>query len=388
MKIIMVHPHDLYAKEEPWTTRIKNIAAQLAAQGNEVKIVYFPLKYRSGQKSVFLNDIEFIPLSRRVGVIPFLRNIDFFIRKCKWADIVHFQKCFYHAAIPALIGAFVNNKPVHYDWDDWEIKIFRASARQPFLASLFLGTLERIIPGLCDTVSVSSQRLKQECLKCGVKEERIFMAAVGADLKLFNPNISGIRIRERYNIDNHLVTYLGQLHGCQYVEQFIKAAKIVSNYIIKIHFMIVGDGYRQYELKKMVADYALSDKFIFTGAVAHKEVPLYIAASDVTVACFEDNDITKCKSPLKIAEYMASGKAIVASNVGEVKSMLGGAGILTNPSDAESLSKGIWKMLEDNPLRECFEKKARQRAEEIYNWQFTASQMLKAYSIACSCKKE
>ncbi len=382
MNILMVHPHDLFSREEPWTTRIRNIAIEFKKRNNQIKVIYFPLIYRVNEQSFYREGIEFIPLSRQVGKGNFLKNIRFFIKESKWADVIHFQKCFHYAALPALIGGFLNKKPVHYDWDDWEIKIFHYCAKQPWLAGIFLQVLERFIPVLCDTVSVSSLRLKQECLRYGENEKRIFMAPVGADLELFHPRISSVRIRERYNIDSPLVSYIGQLHGGQYAEQFIKAAKIVLNQIKDITFMIVGGGYKLEELKALAEVLDMNENIIFTDSVAHQEVPLFMAAADIAVACFEDNDITRCKSPLKIAEYMSCGKPIVASNVGEVKNMLGGAGVMTEPDNPEDLARGIIKLLDDEPLRKRLSLKARQRAEEIYNWTNTADNLLRAYRVA------
>ncbi|MCK4993860.1 MAG: glycosyltransferase family 4 protein [Candidatus Omnitrophica bacterium] len=382
MKILMVHPHDLFSRQEPWTTRIKNIAAEFRLKNHSVKVVYFPLVYRKGNKRFYKGGIEFIPLSRQVGEGNFLKNIRFFIKESKWADIIHFQKCFHYAAMPALIGGFLNKKPMHYDWDDWEIKIFHYCAKQPRLVGIFLQVLERFMPLLCDTVSVSSFRLKQECQRYGVKENRIFMAPVGADLALFHPQISSVRIRERYNIETPIISYIGQLHGGQYAEQFIKAAKIVLNSVNDLTFMIVGGGYRLNELRTLASALEIEENIIFTDSVSHKEVPLFMAAADIAIACFEDNDITRCKSPLKIAEYMACGKPIVASNVGEVKNMLGGVGVMTEPDNPEDLARGIIKLLEDEPLRKRLSQKARDRAEVIYNWRNTSDNLLRAYSVA------
>lgn len=380
MNILMIHPHDVFSKEEPWAIRIVNIAKEFRKKDHQIKIIYFPLHFKN-QERFYLDEIEYIALSRRVGIRTFLSNIIFLYRISKWADVIHFQKCFYHAALPSLIGGLLRKKHIHYDWDDWEIKIFHYSAKQPKLVGIFLATLERLLPKLCDTISVSSQRLREECINYGVNPKNIFMAPVGADLELFHPNISGIRIRERYVLDKPLIIYLGQLHGGQYAEHFIRAAKIILTRFPHIAFMVVGGGYRLNELKKLVNDLELKQNIIFTGQVPHRETALYLAAADIAVACFEDNDITRCKSPLKIAEYLASGKAIVASEVGEVKRMLGGAGILTEPGDSQDLAQGIIKLLEDEPLKKRLSVKARQRAEEIYNWANTAQNLLNAYTF-------
>ncbi|MBU1888240.1 MAG: glycosyltransferase, partial [Candidatus Omnitrophica bacterium] len=208
-------------------------------------------------------------------------------------------------------------------------------------------------------------------------------AHVGADIVRFNPDVSGEAIRDKYNITKPLILYLGQLHGGQYVEAFIKtASRLVNEHRKDLTFMIAGDGYQAGELKKMSRRLNLNGKLIFTGAIPHELVPQYIAAADVCLACFEENEVTLCKSPLKVVEYLASGRAIVASDVGEVPRMLDGAGILTPPGDVNSLADGILKILQNPSLKNNLERLARERAEKEYNWTVTATNLLGAYEKA------
>lgn len=379
----MVHPHDLYSLKEPWTVRIKHVAYQLIGRGHAVKLVYFPLDKKDANKNFIDNKVEMISLDRRLGAFFLLRNIIQIVRLAEWSDIIHFQKCYYYAALPALVAALIKQKPVHYDWDDWETKIFYFSNPRLFMVGEFLNLFEQLIPKIVNTVSVSSEYLRKLCLKRGVSAQHIFLAPVGADLGQFRPNLSPIKnIKRKYNIDYYLVLYLGQLHGGQYAELFIKAAGIVLKDRPQTAFIIVGDGYRANELKELAKRENLDGHLIFTGSVPHDEIPYYIAAADVCVACFEENDITKCKSPLKIVEYLASGKAIVASNVGEVRNMLGGVGFLAKPGDVDSLADGIKFLLNDEGLRQRIGKAARRRAEEKYNWPVTTSNLLSAYGKA------
>ena len=381
MKILMVHPHDLYSKLEPWTVRIKYIAQEFVKFGHQVRLVYFPLFGRLQNKNEPLTNecYEEIPFPRKKKCI--FHNILRMQRLAKWADIIHFQKCFSHASLPALFASYFCNKPIHYDWDDWELQIFNYNPPSK-VVGYFLNLLEKSIPRLVDTVSVSSDRLRFLCMELGVNEDRIFKAHVGADLERFNPNISGERVKKRYRLTKPTVLYLGQLHGAQYAELFIKAVEILTEKEIEADYMIVGGGARCSELRDVVDNLGLNRDIVFTGAVKHEEVPEYIAASDIAVACFEDNDITRCKSPLKIAEYLASGKPIVASKVGEVTDMVDGCGILTEPGDPISLAEGIFLLLKDKELRVQMGHRARKRAEEKYNWTVTAKNLLKAYELA------
>ena len=383
MKILMVHPHEVYSPLEPWTTRIINFGKEFVKNGNQVKIAYFPLEFSKADSAFYRDGIEFIPFCRRAGLYNIFKNCFNFSNLTQWADIIHLQKCFHYAAFPSIINGFFKNKPLHYDWDDCEEMIYYESADPPIKAvGGFLNTLERNIPHFASTISVSSRQLRNFCLKIGITQDKIFHVPVGADLIKFNPKVSGERVRNMHDISKPLVLYLGQLHGGQYVNLFLQTVKLILKRGIKADFMVVGDGSRAQELRGLAKGLGLDKNIIFTGAVNGDEVPEYIAASDVAVACFADNIMTRCKSPLKVAEYLASGKAIVASRVGEVEEMVGDAGILVAPGKAVPLAESVSLLLSDKHLREDLGKKARARAEEIYNWRVSSATLLDAYQQA------
>lgn len=381
----MVHPHDINSPIEPWTRRIKSFAEELANKGHQVKLVYFPLANKMPD-SYFVDGYEIVPFNRIYSPAVFLKNTLKLIKLAGWADIVHFQKCHYYSTIPAVIAAYLKGKPLHYDWDDWEEMIWYESWERSF-NSWFIGLcfkiLERFLPILTDTVSVSSGYLKRLSEKFGVKKENIFFTPVGADLEAFNLNVDGSQVRKDYNIKTALVLYLGQLHGAQYIDMFIKTANIVLHKNYQVTFMVVGGGFMDWGLKHLARDLGINDKIIFTGSVPAHKVPEYIAAADVCVASFKTTNVTRCKSPLKIVEYMACGKAIVSSNVGEIRRMLGGVGVLVEPDNHYSLAEGILTILKDKCLSDNLGRFARQRAERIYNWPKIVSTLLMAYEKSC-----
>ena len=382
MKILMVHPHDIYLTSEPWTIRIKKIAEEFVKLGHAVKLVYFPLH----QDRTF----EQVEENRAAGyqTIAYERsrwhlwhNTIKMCRLARWADIVHFQKCFPYAALPSLFAARLCGKPVHYDWDDWEYQIYNHYPPSRVIG-WYLNTLERRLPGVVDTISVASANLHQVCVRLGFDPQRIFDSHVGADLAEFSPQIDGRGIRKKFNIHGPIVIYLGQLHSGQYVDLYIEAARVLRD--SEACFLIIGGGYDLQRCIQVAGDLVAIGKVIFTGFVGRHEVARYLAAADIAVACFEDNQLTRSKSPLKIAEYMAAGKAIVASKVGEVERMLGGAGLLVPPGDSRALADGIARLLNDRNLRAAMAGKARKRAEEKYNWQTPALNILQAYRLALS----
>lgn len=384
MNILLIHPHDIYSTIEPWTIRIVSCAREFVKMGHTVKLVYFPRLNDKNKVGVCTYGIEVIAFDRRPGPHVLLMNIKRMCTLAGWSDVVHFQKCFYWASLPALCAAYLANKPLHYDWDDWEEKIWYESCGKGLhsrFIGLFFKLLERVLPVLSDSVSCASSRLKEIAVTFGMDEEYIFDSPVGADTEKFFPDIDSHWVREKYGIaaDEKLALYIGQLHSAQHVDLFIKGANIVLHRQPRVKFMIVGEGFLECQLKQLVHTLGLEEKVIFTGAVDHDMVPAYICAADVCVAPFRDTEVTRCKSPLKIAEYMACGKAIVASNVGEVRKMLGGIGVLVEPGDCYDLTEGILKVINDEALGKKLGKAARFRAERKFNWSHTAANLLQAY---------
>ncbi len=381
MKILMLHPHDIFHLSEPWTIRIKSIAKEFKKEGHEVRIAYFPLSHKDIKSSFSdYSGIEVMTLDRRRGLGIFFKNTKRLIKEVEWADIVHFQKCFHYCSIPAVIAAWIKNKPLHYDWDDWEAKIYFYGKPASPIIGLYIWILERALPKFVDSISLSSRRLANLATdNYGISKERITSAPVGANSEEFKPENSGEEIRKEHSINGPIVLYLGQLHGAQYAELLIHAAKIVIQWYPTTMFFIVGGGYRLEELKNLARDFNLSERIIFTGSIPHNQTKKYIAAADVCVGCFAKNDITMCKSPLKLAEYLSSGKAIVASNVGEVRNMVGGVGLLVEPGNHIILAGGINELLSSSELRAKMGTLTRRRALERYNWSWSAENIINMY---------
>ena len=381
MRILMIHPHDIYSHQEPWTVRVTYLASEFVKRGHEVKMIYhqvdptIPLTEAAARQE---HPYETIPMIRYSFSLS--RKIQDTVKIAKWADVVHFQKCFTYVSLPALIAGYVNGIPVHYDWDDWEYEIYNYRPLNRRVGD-FINFTERAVPKLVDTISVASSAIGDMALELGVSPDRIVEGHVGGDLTRFNPEVSGADVLETHDLESPVVMYLGQLHGAQYCELFLHAARRILNQRDDVTFVVVGTGHRFGELHRISEELEIGNRLVFTGAVDHEKVPQYLAAADVVVAAFADTPQVRCKSPLKVCEYLSMGKAIVASEVGEAAKMVNGVGVLTEPGNVKSLAAGIKKLLDDPELRAELGRKARRRAEEKYNWGVTAENCLRAYDI-------
>jgi len=388
MKILYLIPMDIWT--EPWAIRALKICENLCARGHEITLFYFWNQGKRIGSPIILHTlldgmaIKTFPLwnvwDDTFSPRLFMRVLGDIRSIARNADLIHLQKALPWAALPAVLASRLENKPLHYDWDDNEAEI--ASEYAPPLLTAEIRLYEMLLPCVANTISVSTMGLKKKLLRLGFPGDRVFDAPVGADLLVFHPARKGHTVKERFKLRTNVVLYMGQLEWGSYAELFIDCYPQVAREVGDVSFLVVGGGEKLDGLKQKAERLDTSGGIVFTGYVNREVVADYVSCCDVAVACFADNEITRCKSPLKIAEYMAAGKAIVASDVGDIPRMLGGSGILARPGDVNDLANKIVLILKDGALRDALGNEARRRAELIYNWKNTTKSIEQAYERA------
>ena len=111
---------------------------------------------------------------------------------------------------------------------------------------------------------------------------------------------------------------------------------------------------------------------MFTGLVPQQEGPEHLAAMDILIAPHVPNaDGTRFfGSPTKLFEYMAMGRAIVASRLEQLGEILedGRTALLVPPADEASLAQAMTRLCDDTGLRGRLGDAARRRAMERHTW--------------------
>jgi glycosyltransferase involved in cell wall biosynthesis len=232
-----------------------------------------------------------------------------------------------------------------------------------------------------------SQALADELLARGVEEHRIVWHPNGTDASRFAPERFSDEdrhaVRARYGIaaDAVVVGFVGtfgQWHGADVLAQAIRAnAQWARDNGVR--FLLVGDGLKMPAVRETLA--GAEDVAVLTGLVPQDEAPLHLAASDVVVSPHVPNDDGSpfFGSPTKLFEYMAAGKAIVASDLDQVGDVLrDGAGVLVPPGDASALGGAIVELAADAEQRRALGARARSRVLERYTWDHHVSAILAA----------
>ena len=132
------------------------------------------------------------------------------------------------------------------------------------------------------------------------------------------------------------------------------------------------------EISEMVKREELYDNILMVGGVDHDKVPEYVALFDVAVIPHSNN----YGSPMKVFEYMAMGKAVVAPRLGPLEDVIqdGMSGLLFDPEDEEDLINKILIAVNNDELRIDIGKAARLSILEKHNWHKNAQEILNLYN--------
>ncbi len=382
MNILMVHPHDI--RYDPWTIRILALARCLQDRGHSVQLVHLPRRDAPAHaplRELCDNDPACHDLKPRQQHV--IHNYRLMKRLAVDCDVIHLQKCFAATALPLLWISRLTGKPLHYDWDDDETAISRIVEKRIF-SRWQLSIYERMLPNFASTLTYASKAIRDRALKLGFPEERLWHLPVGADINRFTPDNRSKDILKQWNLDPDKLTvlYIGQLEGAAHANLLVDAAPHVIAQHHDIQFLIAGGGEQEDNLRKIVEQSTVRDSIYMTGYVNADVIPELVGAADICIASFEDSAASRAKSPLKIAEYLASGKPVVASRVGEVPWMIQDCGILVDPGDSDAIAQGILQYAANPDRRISDGERARHRALEHFTWDRGADTLIKSYESA------
>jgi glycosyltransferase involved in cell wall biosynthesis len=180
----------------------------------------------------------------------------------------------------------------------------------------------------------------------GVEEQRIAVLPNGVDPHRFRARGAvGTAARETLGLSGPVVGFVGSLKPWHDVATLVQALAAFPA-STRPQLLVVGDGPGRARLA--AAARAAAVEVTFTGAVGHDAVPLYLAAVDVAVAPYAADDAFYF-SPLKLLEYLAAARPVVAAEVGDIGHCVrrGETGWLYPPGDAAALAGAIREVLAD-----------------------------------------
>jgi glycosyltransferase involved in cell wall biosynthesis len=180
------------------------------------------------------------------------------------------------------------------------------------------------------------------------------------------------------------ILYLGTMADWQGLDLLVEAiGKVNAQQPAQLRIVGRGRHWQRKQLTKRIRKLGLESAVILDATVPHHAVPNVIAQADVCVAplALNDRNVTQGCCPIKVIEYMACARPIVAANLPVVRELVREDidALLFAPDDADDLARQIVRVLNDRELAEKLATNAAARARSKLTWHEAQKKLLKVY---------
>lgn len=181
-----------------------------------------------------------------------------------------------------------------------------------------------------------------------------------------------------------VLLYIGTLADWQGLDIVIKALpKILEQQPVKLHIVGRGRSRQRKMLAKQIRKLGLDDHVTVQPAVPHHEIPELISKADICIAplSLNDRNVTQGACPIKVLEYMAAGRPLVASNMPIVRELVREDvdGLLFSPNDPDDLARQAISLLRDVELSQRLAESAAAHVREKFTWHEAQKKLGKVY---------
>jgi glycosyltransferase involved in cell wall biosynthesis len=184
--------------------------------------------------------------------------------------------------------------------------------------------------------------------------------------------------------DEPVIVYIGTLAEWQGLEVMLNALPVIlAERAVRLRIIGRGRSRQRKALAKQIRKLGLDEHVSLEPPVPHHEIPSRIAQADVCVAplAMNDRNITQGCCPIKVIEYMACARPVVASNLPVVRELVreDRDALLFNPDDPDDLAYQVLTILKDAPLAARLAASAAQQAQEKFTWHIAQKRLVKVY---------
>ena len=214
----------------------------------------------------------------------------------------------------------------------------------------------------------------------GVPPAKVTVIPNGIDPALFYPTPpTGPRPGEPATI-----LYIGTLADWQGLDTLIHALpQLLANQPVQVHIVGRGRKRQRKQLLKLATKLGVAEALHLAPAVRYEAIPGLIAQADICVAPlgYNDRNVTQGCCPIKVLEYMACARPVVAANLPVVRELArpGREALLFTPGDPDDLARQILTLLHNPTLAADLSRQASQHAHTHFTWQLAQERLLAVY---------
>jgi glycosyltransferase involved in cell wall biosynthesis len=311
-------------------------------------------------------------------IAMFLLSLLIFLRR--GFDLVHVHNPPDMLVFIAAFYKFLGTRFV-YDHHDLAPEMYRAlfGGSDHQLVHNILVWLETLSLRLADHVIATNQSYKAIEMQRGrVPETRITIVRNGPDLNCLQSVEPDPKLRQK---GKTIICYVGNMGFHDGVDYLLRALQHLVSDLCRTDFfcVLVGAGEAWPRMKLLSEQLNLTGFVLFIGQVAHNEVAHYLSAADICVAPEPSNTYNDRSTMIKMMEYMALGKPIVAFDLAEHRVTAQAAATYARPNDELDFARQISLLMDDPGRRQQMGQIGRMRIETELAWAHQEQYLLEVY---------
>jgi glycosyltransferase involved in cell wall biosynthesis len=233
-------------------------------------------------------------------------------------------------------------------------------------------------------ILVVSEVDRKNLVARGIEPERVILNPNGVAVEQF-ANGGGSEVRRKFGFadDDFVIGFVGSFGPWHGAPVLARAFCLVVDGVPHARLVLVGEGHELEATRQILAEAGVEKRVVYAGQVPPSEIPTYLDACDVLASPHVPlpDGVEFFGSPTKLFEYMASGRAIVASCLGQIADVLehGRTGWLVPPGDVHALALGLKRLADAPDLRRELGGRARRTAQEFHTWRRNAECVIDAF---------
>lgn len=285
---------------------------------------------------------------------------------------------------PLLNAKFFHKKTIHFaDWDDWWGKGGINSENRQTPETIIEEFLEEDIIKKSDFITTTSIALKHRSLNLAKNKDHVFHIPSGANIDKIKPLPQNkiLKIKQKFKIDKNkkILGFVG--FGQSDLGIIFDGFTLIKKKRKDTKLLIVGPPEKRW--KKTLENHPFKKDIIITGKVDFNLIPFWISIIDICYMPLKDTPTNRGRNPIKVGDYMAAGKPIIANPVGDIAGIIKKhkIGLTINYSGSDVAKKTLF-LLSKPTLMKKLGTNARKTAEKYFNWEILANSLNEKYNMA------
>ncbi|MEM9952742.1 MAG: glycosyltransferase family 4 protein [Chloroflexota bacterium] len=390
LRILMLLENNAYHKD----VRVRNEAQSLVANGYNVTVICPRAKAdEPAQETIDGVHIRRYPSPPEGdGLVGYVLEYGFSLLTALWLslrelfsrgfDVIHAHNPPDVYVLLAMMYKLIGKRFVfdHHDLSPELYYYARFDGKGNKLVYRMLVFFENLSCRIADKVIATNQSYKDmQIERAGIPAEKSFIVRNG-------PNLEKLRVPETLTTTRDAnapitIGYLGIIGFQDGADVLVRAVQHLYHNMgyRNFHCKIAGSGDALDSVKALAHELDVADCITFTGWVNYQDIPEVMSSFDICAAPELSNVYADKSTVIKMMEYMAFGKPIVAFDLPEHRYSAGDAALYATDNDPAKLAEKIAQLIDDPALREQLGTIGKERIDTHLSWSQQEKELLRLY---------